>query len=162
MKPSGLAVISWGRLRWPALRDRRRAQAGTTLVELLVSLVIASLALALIVGTFSTALLNASLAKRNTAVEAVVKYELEEVGASSFSSSAAAYSECFATEDPASPASASSFQGDCPNGPYTLRADVTWGWLDPSNTVQVWSISVSALPSGSPVGNTVSIYKVNR
>jgi hypothetical protein len=28
--------------------------------------------------------------------------------------------------------------------------------------VQVWSISVSALPSGSPVGNTVSTYKVNR
>lgn len=146
----------------PALRDRRRAQAGTTLVELLVSLVIASLALALIVGTFSTALLNASLAKRNTAVEAVVKYEMEEVGASSFSPSAAPYSECFATEDPTVPAQASSFQGQCPNGPYTLRADVAWSWLDTSDTVQVWSISVSSLPSGSSVGNTVSIYKVHR
>jgi type II secretory pathway pseudopilin PulG len=146
----------------PAFRDRRRAQAGTTLVELLVSLGIASMSLALIVGTFSTGLLNASLAKRNTAVEAVVKYEMEEIGASPFNTSAPAYSECFATEDPTSPAPASSYQGTCPSGPYTLRADVTWTWRDPSDTVQVWSISVSALPSGSAVGNTVSVYKVNR
>jgi type II secretory pathway pseudopilin PulG len=155
-------VISWWPLTWSAFRDRRRAQAGTTLVEVLVSLVIASMALALIVGTFSTGLLNASLAKRNTAVEAIVKYEIDEIGASTFSSAAAPYSECFATEDPTSPVAATSFQGSCPDGPYTLRADVTWGWRDASNTVQVWSISVSAMPSGSTVGSSVSVYKVNR
>jgi len=146
----------------PALRDRRRAQAGTTLVELLVSLVIAALALSLIVGTLSTGLLNASLAKRNTAVEAVVKYEMEEIGASTFSPSAAPYSECFATEDPTTPAPAAGYRAACPSGPYTLRADVTWGWRDITHTVQVWTISVSALPAGSTVGSSVSVYKVNR
>ena len=146
----------------PALRDRRRAQAGTTLVELLVSLVIASLSLALIVGTLSTGLLNASLAKRNTAAAAIVQYEMGEVGASSFSGSAAPYSECFATENPISPAPASGYKGSCPSVAYTLRADITWQWAPSSTTVHVWSINVSAMPAGSAIGNPVSIYKVNR
>ena len=147
----------------PSLRDRRRAQAGTTLVELLVSLVIASMCLALIVGTLSTGLLNASLAKRNTSVQAVVKYEMDEVGASSFNANPTSYSECFATEDPTNPVRASGFQGSCPSGPYTMRADTSFvTWLDPTHTVQVWSISVSPLPSGGAVGDPVSVYKVNR
>jgi len=84
------------------LKDRRKAQAGTTLIELLVSLMVVGLALVLIVGTFSTGLLDATLAKRNTAVDAVVQYEMEKIGASAFIS-AAAYSECFATESLTSP-----------------------------------------------------------
>jgi type II secretory pathway pseudopilin PulG len=145
-----------------ALRDRRKAQAGATLVELLVSLVIASLALALIVGSLSTGLLNATLAKRNTAVAAIDQYEMEQVGASSFASSAASYSDCFATEDPTNPAPASGYQGTCPSGRYTLRADVTWQWAPSSTSVQVWSITVSSMPSGSAIGNPVSVYKTNR
>ena len=89
------------------LKDRRRAQAGTTLVELLVSLTIASMALALIVGALSTGLLNASIAKRNTAAQAAMQYEMETIGASAFSSSSAPYSDCFATESQTSPAAAS-------------------------------------------------------
>ena len=144
----------------PSLRDRRRAQAGTTLVELLVSLVIASLSLALIVGTFSTGLLNATLAKRNTATTAVVQYEMGQVGASQFNPSAASYSECFATEDPTNPALASSYQGACPSATYTLRADVNR--LPDVGNLQAWSISVSSWPAGGAIGNPVSVYKANR
>jgi type II secretory pathway pseudopilin PulG len=138
----------------PSVKNRRRAQSGTTLVELLVSLMIVGIALVLIVGTFSTGLLNAAMAKRNTAVEAVTQYEMERIGASAFSSSApAAYAECFATESPTSP-------GPCGGSQYTLRADVTWTWDQSSTTVQVWTITISSLPSGTQVGSPISILKV--
>lgn len=141
------------------LRDRRRAQSGQSLVEVLVSLVIASLALALIVGTFSTGLLDATLSKRNAAAQAVLQYEMEAVSAYSFNAAAAAYSDCFATESPTSPTSAGGYQSACPSGPYTLRADVNW---QPLNGVQVWTIAISSWPSGSPIGKSVSLYKINR
>jgi type II secretory pathway pseudopilin PulG len=137
------------------LKDRRKAQAGTTLIELLVSLMIVGLALVLIVGTFSTGLLDATLAKRNTAVDAVVQYEMEKIGASAFSASAPTYSECFATESPSSPAAA-----PCTGAQYTLRADVTWAWNPSSSTVQVWTIAITSLPSGTQVGSPVSVLKV--
>lgn len=143
------------------LADRRRAQSGTTLVEVLVSLVIASLSLSLIVGTLSSGLLNATLAKRNTAAQAVLQYELEAVSASTFSASAAPYSDCFATEDPTSPTSAGGYQAACPSGPYTLRADVNWLWQTP-NTVQVWTVAISSWPSNGATGSSVSVYKINR
>jgi len=147
----------------PSIKDRRRAQSGATLVELLVSLVIASLALALIVGTLSTGLLDSTIAKRNTASQAVLQYEMESVSASAFNPSAQSYSDCFATESPTSPAVASSYQGACPDGPYTLRADVTWQWLPSApNTVQVWTVAVSAWPSGATFGSSVSIFKIER
>jgi type II secretory pathway pseudopilin PulG len=144
------------------LKDRRRAQAGTTLVELLVSLTIASMALALIVGVLSTGLLNATIAKRNTAAQAAMQYEVEAIAASSFSTSAAQYSDCFATESPSSPAAAAAYQGSCPSGAFSLRADATWQWLPGSSTVQVWTISIATVPSGSAIGQSVTVYKVNR
>jgi type II secretory pathway pseudopilin PulG len=139
---------------WP--RDRRQAQAGATLVELLVSLVIMGLALTLIVGTFSTGLLQASLAKRNTAAVGVVQYELDQIG--SGGASAPPYSDCFATEDPASPpVQATGFQGACPSSSYTLRVDLTTG-PGPSNT-QVWSITVISVATGGQVGSTVQTIR---
>lgn len=138
-----------------SIKDRRRAQAGTTLVELLVSLTIASLSLALIVGTFSTGLLNATLAKRNTAVQAVIQYEMEQVSGSAFNPSAAAYSDCFATEQPVSPTQAGVYQGSCQPG-FTLRADVSWQPY--SNSVQLWTISVTG-PTGASIGASVQLYK---
>jgi type II secretory pathway pseudopilin PulG len=74
---------------WP--RDRRQAQSGATLVELLVSVVIMGLALTLIIGTFSTGLLDASLAKRNTAGVAVVQYELDQISGGAYDSTPSAY-----------------------------------------------------------------------
>jgi type II secretory pathway pseudopilin PulG len=146
----------------PAVRDRRRAQAGTTLVELLVAVTIAGLSLALIIGTLSTGLLDATLAKRNAAVQAAMQYETEQVGANAFSASAPAYSECFATENPTStPALTSVYQGACPNNTYSLRADVSWSWKTGSTTVQVWTIAVVGSWATSPQTiSTVQLYKV--
>ncbi|HKC20329.1 MAG TPA: type II secretion system protein [Candidatus Dormibacteraeota bacterium] len=143
------------------LQDRRRAQAGTTLVELLVSVTIIGLALALIVGTLSTGLLDSTVAKRNTAAEGVMQYEMEAVNASAFSSSASSYSDCFATESPASPTQAGGFQAACPSGPYTLRADVSWQWQQ-NGIVQVWKVVIVAWPSSAATGSSVQFYKINR
>lgn len=143
-------------------KDRRRAQAGTTLVELLVSLMIVGLALVLIVGTFSTGLLDAALSKRNTSVQAVTQYELDRVIASQFNPSAQSYSECFATESATSPLIVANYQDPCPSGTlYTLRADVTWV-PGPTSTSQLWTITVRTWPDASQVGSPVSTYKVNR
>jgi prepilin-type N-terminal cleavage/methylation domain-containing protein len=147
----------------PRKANRRRAQSGTTLVELLVALVIAGLALSLVVGTLSSGLLDSTLAKRNTAAQAVLQYEMEAVNASTFSASAAPYSDCFPTEDPSSPAPAGAYQGACPSGPYTLRADVGWQWLPSAQgTVQVWTIAIAAWPASAPIGTSVSLYKISR
>jgi type II secretory pathway pseudopilin PulG len=145
-------LLGW----WP--RDRRRAQAGTTLVELLVSLMIVGLALVLIVGTFSTGLLNATLAKRNTAVQAVLQYELDRISASQFNSSARSYSECFATESPTAPTVLANYLDPCPSGTYSLRADISWTPATP--TSQLWTITVRTWPDASPVGTPLSTYKV--
>jgi type II secretory pathway pseudopilin PulG len=144
----------------PAWKDRRRAQAGTTLVELLVSLMIVGLALVLVVGTFSTGLLDATVAKRNTAVQAVTQYELDRIGASQFNASAPPYSDCFATESPTLPTSAS-FQGPCLSGSFTLRADVAWT-AGPTATSQKWTVTIVTWPDASAVGLPLSTYKVNR
>jgi type II secretory pathway pseudopilin PulG len=147
----------------PRMKDRRRAQSGATLVELLVSLVIASLALALVVGTLSSGLLDSTIAKRNTSAQAVLQYEMETVSASAFSAGAAPYSDCFATENPTSPTSAGGYQAPCPSGPYTLRADVSWQWLASApSTVQVWTVGITSWPDGVAFGSSISVYKVNR
>lgn len=143
----------------PAFRDRRRAQAGTTLVELLVSMVIIGLVLVLVVGALSDGLLDSYLSKRNTASQAVAEFEIDKVGASAFNSNAAFYSDCFATESAANPAPAA-WQGACPSGAYTLRADVSWASLQGNTGVQVWTIKVTSVPSGSQVGGAISVYKV--
>jgi type II secretory pathway pseudopilin PulG len=135
------------------IKDRRRAQSGATLVELLVSLIIASLALALVVGTLSTGLLNATLAKRNTAIQAVMQYEMEQISATALPGS---FSDCFATEDPTSPGAAAGYEGDCPSGPYSLRADVNLA--STSGTAQLWVIRVRAWPSRSDTGASVQLY----
>ena len=146
----------------PSIRDRRRAQAGTTLIELLVSLMIVGLALVLVIGTFSTGLLNAALIKRNTAVQAVTQYELDKISASNFNASAQPYSECFATETPDAPVSAvGGYQGTCPGGTYSLRADLRLARL-PGSAVQVWTVTVNTWPAPRPVASPVSVYKVDR
>jgi type II secretory pathway pseudopilin PulG len=141
-----------------ALSDRRRMQSGTTLIELLVSVTIMGLALALIIGTFSTGLLDAALAKRDTAAEAVIQYEMEAIRSSQFNSSPQGFSDCFATENPSAPAPA--IGGSCPSG-YTLRADVAVG-AGPTSTSQQWTVTVVSLSTGAQVGAAVSLYKVNR
>ena len=146
----------------PAVKDRRRAQAGTTLVELLVAVTIAGLGLALVIGTLSTGLLDATLAKRNAAVQAVMQYETEQVAANAFSASASAFSECFATENPTSnPSLTAAFQSACADNTYSLRADVSWTWKTGSSTVQDWTIAVVDAGTGSQQAlSSVHVYKV--
>ena len=142
------------------VRDRRRAQAGTTLVELLVSVTIMALALSLIVGTLSTGLLNSTLAKRNTAAQGVVTYELDEIQASTFNTSATSYSECFATESSTFPATAV-YQAACPDPTYTLRADVVPS-AGPTSTTQTWTITVVSVGTNQQIGQSVKVIKADR
>ncbi len=140
------------------IERRRRAQAGTTLIELLVSITIIGLVVVILVGAFSTGLLDATLSKRNTALTAAQEYELEKIGASSFSSTPSSYSECFAVDN-AAPPSQVVIGGSCPAG-ATLRADVTESDVQPG--VQLWAVNVVSYPSIGPVGSAVSVYKVSR
>jgi type II secretory pathway pseudopilin PulG len=142
------------------LKDRRRAQSGTTLVELLVSVMIMGLALVLIVGTFSAGLLNAAVAKRNTATEGAVQYELDNISGSQFNPGAQKYSECFATDNGAAPVLTSGYKQPCPDGSFSLRADVSWTAASP--TIQVWTVAVTSWPGGTPIGSPVQVYKVDR
>ena len=145
--------------RWPR---GRQAQSGATLVEVLVSVAIMGLALALIVGTFSTGLLQSVMAKRNAAAGAVVQYELDQISGGVYDTTPQAYSDCFATENATSPpVPAAGFKDDCASSSYVLRADVSVQ-PGPSPTSQLWSVSVVSWPSEGPVGKPVQIIKVNR
>jgi len=142
-------------------RDRRRAQAGTTLVELLVALVIIGLALALIIGTFSTGLLDAAVAKRDTAAQAVIQSELERINGSQFDPNAEPYSECFKTEAADPPMLLAAYKDPCPDSTYTLRADVA-RTDQPTSTTQTWTVTVVTWPDLTFAGSPVSMVKAER
>jgi type II secretory pathway pseudopilin PulG len=145
---------------WP--RDRRQAQAGTTLVELLVSVTIMGFALVLIIGTMSTGLLDSTLSKRNTAATAVTEYEINMIGGSAYGALPAQYSDCFTTEDASTPPTTlASYQGQCPSTSlFTLRVDV-W-WVPGPNNSQVWSIQVNSWPALAQVGAPVQLIRAIR
>jgi type II secretory pathway pseudopilin PulG len=128
-------------------------------VELVVSVAIIGLALLLLVGAFSTGLLDATLVKRNTAANAAVQYELERIQASTFSTTPQSYSECFAVDTAATP-SLVGYQGVCPSG-SNLRLDVTEADVQPS-AIQQWTVQVAAYPSLNAIGKPVSVYKISR
>lgn len=141
----------------PSRSRRHRAQAGTTLIELLVATLIMGLALVLLVGLFSTGVLDASLAKRDTAAQAATEYEIEKIGAMPYPSPSA-YSECFPSDGVSSP-SVVSYQGSCPDS-AKIRADVSptlQGSLQ-----QQWTVVINTWPTSSPIGKPVSTYKVPR
>jgi len=145
---------------WPRVR---RAQSGATLIELLVSVVIMGLALTLIVGTFSTGLLQASLAKRNTAATAVMQYELERISGAVYGTLPAQYSDCFATEDASTPPTPApgGYGSECVGSSFTLRVDVSSA-AGPRSNSQVWSIKVNSWPAAAQVGDVVQTIKDNR
>jgi Tfp pilus assembly protein PilV len=142
----------------PSRSKRHRAQSGTTLIELLVSTLIIGLALVLLVGMFSTGVIDSKLAKRDTAAQAALHYELEKIGAMPYSASPAAYSECFASDGASNP-SVISFRGIC-SGTASLRADVSP--TQPQSGLQSWTIQISTWPGPTPIGTPISVYKVNR
>jgi prepilin-type N-terminal cleavage/methylation domain-containing protein len=141
----------------PDRAKRHRAQAGTTLIELLVATVIIGVALVLLVGLFSTGAIDSRLAAHYTAAEAAVSYEIEKIGAMQYSTSPSGYSECFAS-DGTGP-TVVSYQGSC-SGAAGLRADVSPS--QPQDSPQTWTIQINSWPAPAPIGTAVSIYKVNR
>jgi type II secretory pathway pseudopilin PulG len=144
---------------WP--RDRRQAQAGTTLVELLVSVTIMGTAIVLIVGTLSTGLLDSSRAKRNTASIAVTQYEVAFIGGAPYGALPAQYSDCFTTENATiPPTTLSSYQAPCPSSQYTLRVDVSAA-PGPNNS-QLWSITVISWPAMAQIGAPVQFIRAIR
>jgi Tfp pilus assembly protein PilV len=137
---------------------RRRAQSGTTLIELLVSVMIMGLVVVVLIGSFSTALLDATLAKREVAVSAAGEYELEKIGASGFSVTPASYSECFSI-DKSIPPTQVAIGGSCPAG-TDVRADVSPTTVQAG--VQQWAVQMRSYPALGLVGSSISVYKVNR
>lgn len=140
------------------LARRRRAQSGTTLVELLVSVMIIGLALVLLVGAFSSGIVQSKLTTRNTAAETTIRYELEQVGAAEFDTTPNPFSECFAT-DSLGTHTVVAYGAPCPSG-STLRADVIEAQF--IGGVQKWTVTVMAWPSQATVGSPVSTLKVDR
>jgi prepilin-type N-terminal cleavage/methylation domain-containing protein len=139
--------------------DRRRAQAGTTLVELLVAITIIGIALVLIVGTFSTGLLDATIAKRNTSAQAVIQSELDRIQGGAFNASPQPYSECFKTEASDPPSGPLAFRTSCPDSSYSLRADVSVAPQSPTSTTQTWTVSIVTWPDTASAGTPVSVVK---
>jgi type II secretory pathway pseudopilin PulG len=139
-------------------KDRRRAQSGATLVELLVSVSIIGLALVIVIGTFSNGLLDAAVAKRNTTAQAAMQYELHKISSLPFGNPP--YSECFATENTSQPTPPDS-TGTCLPG-YSLRADVTKTSDINSPTIQWWTVTIVSWPGASRIGEPVSTLKVDR
>jgi len=129
--------------------DRRRAQAGATLIELLVSVVIMGTALVLVIGLFSTGLLNATVAKRDSTAQAVMQYELDQISGSSY--------------DPAAtePTGRLALRGDCPDAGFSMRADVTVA-AGPAPNLQEWSVAVVSWAALNQIGTPVAVYKDNR
>lgn len=140
------------------VQRRHRAQAGTTLVEMLVSIAIIGLVLVLLVGAVSDGIIDATLTKRNTALSGAVEFELEKISSAAYATTAVPYSECFAIDTAASPTQVA-FGGSCPAG-TNLRADVTES--DVEAGVQQWSVQINTYPSVAAVGTPVSVYKVQR
>jgi Tfp pilus assembly protein PilV len=135
---------------------RHRAQSGTTLVELLVSIVLMGLALTILIGLFSSGALESVLSKRDASAQAATEYELDKVGAAQYSSNPSPYSECFAS-DGTSP-TVVAYQGTCPSS-SNIRADVG---VTQAGNLQQWTIVINAWPGASAIGKPVSTYKVNR
>jgi len=119
---------------------------------------IIGLAVLILVGAISTGLLDATLTKRNTAVNAAVEYELEKIGAAPYASTPSPWSECFAVDTAAAPLQVG-LGATCPPG-TNLRADVSEQDVQPG--VQNWTVNLNTYPTVARVGTPVSVYKVNR
>jgi prepilin-type N-terminal cleavage/methylation domain-containing protein len=140
---------------------RRRAQAGTTLIELLVATVIIGVALVLVVGMFSTGVIDSNLAKRDTGAQAATQYEVDRIDAAQYSANANSYSECFAADGSGAP-TVVGFRGACPSA-ARIRADVSVAQVTVNGVaLQQWTIRIAVWPGAAPIGTSLSLYKVNR
>ena len=131
---------------------RRRAQAGTTLVELLVATVIMGLALVIIVGLFASGVIDSTLSKRDVSAEAATQYEMDKIASAPYDTNAPGYSDCFGTDGSVSAGSCSTSSG--------VKADVSVTQV--STGLQQWTITVSVWPAATQIGKPVAVYKASR
>lgn len=142
----------------PSRSRRRRAQAGTTLIELLVSTVIIGFALVLLVGMFSTGVIDSNNAKRETGAQSATQYEVAKIDAKQADPNG--YSECFASDGTSSP-TVVAYRGNCP-GSSRIRADVNAAAVQLNGVnLEQWTIQVSTWPAPATIGKSLSIYQVN-
>lgn len=141
----------------PDRAKRHRAQAGTTLIELLVSTAIIGGALVILVGLFSTGAIDSRLAAQLTAAEAATSYEMEKVTAMQYNANPSGYSECFASNGTAP--TVVPYQGSC-SAAAGLRADVSP--TQPQDRPQLWTITINSWPAPARIGTPVSTNKGNR
>ncbi len=142
----------------PSRSRRHRAQAGTTLIELLVTTVIIGVALVLLVGMFSTGVIDSNLAKRETGAQAATQYEVAKIDAKQADLNG--YSECFASDGSSSP-TVVGYRGNCPSS-SRVRADVSAAAVQPGGVnLEQWTIQVETWPAPAPIGKSLSIYQVN-
>jgi prepilin-type N-terminal cleavage/methylation domain-containing protein len=139
-----------------------RDQRGVTLVELLVACTIIGLALALMTGSFSSAVIGARIARNTTGAELITQNELDRVRAIPYTAAAAPYSWCYATEGVLAPppSPAPTYLGACrPSDLY--RADVTVS-AGPLPNMQKWTVSVKTWPQPAQIVPPVDVLKDNR
>jgi Tfp pilus assembly protein PilV len=131
---------------------RRRAQAGTTLVELLVATVIMGLALVIIVGLFASGVIDSTLSKRDVSAEAATQYEMDKIASAPYDPNAPGYSDCFGTDGTVSAGTCKTASG--------VKADVTVAQV--STGLQQWTITVSIWPAATKIGKPIAVYKAIR
>jgi type II secretory pathway pseudopilin PulG len=129
------------------------------MVELLVSTTIIGLALSLMTGSFSSALIGSHIARNTTAAEVIIQSELDQVRARTYDASAVSFSECFSTSGGEAPATGG-FPGSC-SASDLYRADVA-RLADPQPNVQRWSVTVQTWPQPRPIVPAVDVFKDNR
>ncbi|MHB8571835.1 MAG: PulJ/GspJ family protein [Candidatus Dormibacteria bacterium] len=141
-------------------RDRRR-ERGMTLIEVLVSSVILSIALIYIVAAFSSATIGAAVAKRGTGFAMVTSAEKTRILGAAYSASATPYAACYATDEPGASPVPSPLVVATPTAcgaSYEFRADVV-PTPQGSPGVYQWTIKVSVLPQPNVVNSPVVVYQ---
>jgi type II secretory pathway pseudopilin PulG len=141
----------------PSRSRRHRAQAGTTLIELLVSTVIIGVALVLLVGIFSTGVIDSNLAKRESGAQAATQYELNKIDAKQADSNG--YSECFASDGSGNPTTIG-LGARCPSA-ARIRVDVSASAIQVNGvSLERWTIQANTWPSAARIGSLLSVYRV--
>jgi hypothetical protein len=114
---------------------------------------IIGLALALMTGSFSSALLAARVARNTTTAEAIIQTEFDQVRAAPYNDADAAYSECFTSQGGQVRIA---YQGACTDADL-YRVDVSPSPYQPN--VQRWTVLVQTWPQPRPIVPSVDVLK---
>jgi len=136
-----------------------------TLVEVLVATAIVGISLALMTGSFTTALYGARIARNSAVNQAITAYEQGKIRAAPFASPPAwpaSYSDCFAIDNasPVPDPSPTAYGGSCRAGD-SFRADVQPA-PGPTPNLEQWTVTINNWPNPAPLAPPVSFYRNNR